>query len=391
MANEIVWFDSSETGAPVLNNAAGALDSVLHACLVTGFLTQNLTGVTVSGGVATATLAGHGYSDKRMVDIAGATPAGLNGRKLITVTGSGTFTFPAPGVADGAATGTVVAKRSPLGWTRPRNSGNVSIYERSDPAATTMALRVDDTGSTAARWLMVESHTSLASYTNPTPPASQFDGAGVYLPKGADSSTAKKWVLVGDSRTFYLFTESSGYSAGSYAGVPQGIWAFGDIEPYRSGDAYACIVAGAQGASSVDSQGLGSVAAVMTTPSSFQVMLPRPFNGVGSPVRAGMAGVSGAGGSSRRLGGAGPAYPSPVDNGVVLQAPVLLCEDNSAFFAPFRGHLRGMADPLAVIPGGQLHLQTLDTVVGSDRRWLLVGFNQQGSYGHVAFDITGPW
>lgn len=395
MANEIVWYDSSETGAPVLNNAAGSLDAVLYGCLVSGFRTITLDSLSVTANVATATYSGgHGFSDKRMLDIAGSTPGGLNGRKLITVTGASTFTFPAPGVSDGAASGTITAKRSPLGWTRPLNSGNVSIYQRTDVAATGMKLRVDDSGTgaasaTAARWRMIESYSDLSTFTGPTPPASAFSGAGVYIPKGANDSNPKKWTLVGDGRTFYLFTEAAGYPASSYSGVPQGVWMFGDIEPYRSGDAYACMLAGSQSDSTVDSQGFGANQPQGSTPGADHTMLARPFNGIGSPVRAVMAGLATSG--SRRVGSSGPAYPSPVDNGVPISTPVMLAENNSAFAHPFRGHLRGLGDPVAAIPGGLLHQQVLENVTGSDRRWLLVGFQQQGSYGHAAFDITGPW
>lgn len=392
MANEIVWFHSDETGAPTLNNSVaglGALNDVLYACLVTGFRTQTLTSVSVAAGVATATLAGHGYADQMMVDISGATPAGLNGRKLTTFTGSGTFTFDATGVADGAATGTIVAKRSPLGWTRPANTGNVSIYARSDVTATALKLRVDDSAATAARWRMIESFTDINTFTGPAPTDAQISG-GLYLPKGADTTTAKKWLLVGDSKTFYLFTEASGYPAASYSGVPQGVFGFGDIEPYRAGDPYAGFIAGASSAAGTSSSALGVISGTSAAPTSYECVLPRPFNGIGSPVRAVMSGTAGSGGA-RRPGGSGPAYPSPVDNGVLIHYPTLLAEENITFGHPYRGHLRGLGDPLATIAGGALNKQVFATVVGSDRRWLLAGFNQQGSYGHAAFDLTGPW
>lgn len=394
MANDIVWFDSSEVGAPVLNNVAGSLDSVMNACLVTGFRPLTLDSIVVSSSVATATYsAGHGYATGRMLDIGGAAAGAINGRKLVTVTGSATFTFPAPGVADGAVGGVITAKRSPLGWARPLSSGNVSMYARTEVTATGMALRVDDSGSgaasaTAARWRMVEGYTDLSTFTGPTPRAAQFGGAGVYVPKGSDNADPKKWVLVGDSRGFYLFTEASGYPAASYGSVPQGVWAFGDIEPYRSGDAYACLLAGSQSDAGVNAQGLGNLIPPGLGPTDYHTMLPRPFNAIGSPVRASAVGLSPG---NRKMGGGGPAYPSPVDNGVIISTPVLVVEENSAFATPFRGQLRGVGDPVATIPGGLLHLTTLDNLTGSDRRWLLVGFNQQGSYGHMAFDITGPW
>lgn len=394
MANEIVWFHSEETGAPVLNNAAGALDAVLYACLVTGFRTQTLTSVAVASNVATATLAGHGYADQMMVEISGATPGGVNGRKRITVTGSGTFTFPTSGVADGAATGTIVAKRSPLGWTRPLNSGNVSMYARSDVTATAMKLRVDDSNTgvasaIAARVRMVEAYTDLNTFTGPAPTDAQLSG-GQHWTKGADTAAAKIWVLVGDGRTFYLFTDASNYPASSYSNVPQGIFGFGDIEPYRGGDAFACILAGAGAATNPGASALGVLHGLSTSPTSYECVLPRPFNGIGGAVRAGMSGTGGASGS-RRVGGGGPSYPSPVDNGILIHYPSLMSENNITFQNPVRGHLRGLGDPLATLAGGALHKQVFTTVVGSDRTWLLVGFNQQGSYGHAAFDITGPW
>lgn len=394
MANEIVWYDSSETGAPVLNNAAGSLDAVLYACLVTGFRTVTLDNIAVVSNVATATYsAGHGYGDKRMVEISGATPSGLNGRKLVTVTGAGAFTFPAPGVADTPTVTGAQAKRSPLGWTRPLNSGNVSMYERADVAATGMALRIDDSGSGAAgatwaRARMVESYTDLSTFTGAAPGASFFGGAGVYFPKGANNTTAKAWVLVGDGRTFYLFSEASSFTASSYSGTPQGLWAFGDIESFRAGDAYACLLAGAEDGAGGNSSCLGFSQGLGSDPSQQQIVLSRPFNGIGVAVKA--ANVA-TGAASRRFGSSGPAYPSPVDNGIVICSPVMVSESASAFSHPLRGILRGVGDPLGTIAGGSLHLQVLDTLVGSDRRWLLVAFNQGGSYGHVAFDITGPW
>ena len=125
MANEVIWFDSAETGAPTLNNAAGSLIAVLDACLLNGFNLKSIT-INVAGGVATATCNGHGFSTAtgKLVSIAGATPNELNGLKQIASATSNTFTFPAPGVPDGAATGAITAKRAPLGWTKVHAAAN---------------------------------------------------------------------------------------------------------------------------------------------------------------------------------------------------------------------------------------------------------------------------
>lgn len=400
MANDIVWFDSSETGAPVLNNVAGSLDAVLYACLVTGFRTQNLTSISVSGGVATAALAGHGYSDQRMLDIAGATPGGLNGRKLVTVTGSGTFTFPAPGVSDGVASGTITAKRSPLGWARSVTSGNVSIYSRTDVTATGMKLRVDDSGSgdagaTYARWKMIEGYSDINTVNSPSPPASSTLPAGVYVPKGANDTTAKKWVLVGDGRTLYLFAETSSYPASSYGGLPAGICVFGDAQRLASGDAYCCVLGGGEASGHISTQDMGAVSNLGVAPTPDSCWWARASTGIGGPVKAALAGISNSG-SSRRLGGGGPKYPSPVDNGMVAQMPVLLSEASATFNNPLRGVLRGVADPLAQMIGSAGDASSWDRVllpalIGTDRQFLSVAYHQQGSYGVALFDVTGPW
>ena len=73
--------------------------------------TRTIT-ISVLDGVATATTVSgnHGYDNKDKVTIAGATPSGLNGTQVITVTGGTTFTFKTS-AANGAATGTITARR----------------------------------------------------------------------------------------------------------------------------------------------------------------------------------------------------------------------------------------------------------------------------------------
>ena len=392
MANTITWYDSAETGAPVLNNAAGSLIALLDALLVTGFRLQTLTSISVTANVATCTLAGHGYATNRMLDIGGASTTAINGRKKITVTGSGTFTFPAPGVADGAVGGTITAKRSPLGWTRTHSAAaTTGMYSRSDVTATAMSMRVDDTAAgaastTSARAVMVESFTDINTFSGPAP-LTAYSGQGVYFPKGVNDATAKPWLLVGDSRTFYLFTDSSGFPAASNSGALNGMVAFGDIDSHRAADAYGCLLAGASSASQFGSTDFGYTISLNSPPPIDAVVVSRAWTGIGSSSRLGTLGIRSAG----RLGGSGPAYPSPVDNGLNLSRPLLLVESNTSFNYPIRGSLRGVADPLAQISPGLLHKQVLTGVIGSDRDWLMVAFQQSGNHGHAAFDITGPW
>ena len=150
----IFTFDSSQVGAPVLSGSAGALRAVIKACLVDGFGAGPVATLTVSGGIATATYAGaHPFKVGYVAQFAGATPAGLNGNKVIlSVTGT-SVTFAAPGVPDGAATGTITSKAAPAGWQElfAGALANVIALKPSVAEATGCVLRVDDTGTINAR------------------------------------------------------------------------------------------------------------------------------------------------------------------------------------------------------------------------------------------------
>lgn len=70
----------------------------------------SLASLTSAGTTATATTpAAHGYTSGDYVTIAGATPAGYNGRVLVTVTGALTFTYVVAAGLVTPATGTKTA------------------------------------------------------------------------------------------------------------------------------------------------------------------------------------------------------------------------------------------------------------------------------------------
>jgi len=73
-----------------------------------------LTSLTQVRGLATATKAGHGFSDGDPVTIAGATPSGYNLSRInVTVVSSSVFTYPVSSALSTPATGTITA----TGWT----------------------------------------------------------------------------------------------------------------------------------------------------------------------------------------------------------------------------------------------------------------------------------
>lgn len=223
------WFSSAMNGAPSLTGAiGGGIIAVLDAFLVNGFGSVTLNSLVVSSGVATATVnTGHGFLDYQVVLIAGATPSGLNGDKRINYISSTQFSFDATGIADGAATGTITAKTSPLGWTKEFSGTNKAVYAKQS-GGTPHVLRVDDTAANYAALNMYETMSGIDTGVNPLP-----SSGSLWLYKSTDTSTAREWRTYGDAFAFYLAAKTTGSNY-------YGRMFFGDILSEVTGDNYHC-------------------------------------------------------------------------------------------------------------------------------------------------------
>lgn len=393
MANEIFFFDSTDVGSPTLNNAAGTIVSVLDACLVNGFNSKSVTSVVVASNVATATCTSHGFVavQGKYVEIAGATPSGLNGIKIVTsVANANTFTYAAPGISDQTATGTITAKRAAIGWGKTFSGTNKAVYRSADSAGTRLYLRIDDTNAgvataTDARAVMYESMSDVDTGTGPAPTAAQLSG-GQFWNKGPNTATAKVWILVGDGRFFYFFTANSNASS---AMVTQG---FGDLVSYRAADAYGCVLSGGASAYS-GGNSTGSIFntnnAISTTPTSYGYVVSRISSGTGASVRAQNHACHPTGGAL--FGSASlPAFPSPVDNGLVFTRPVFVSEENTAFAHPIRGESPGLMIPICVQPFN--NLDVVSSLTGMSGSVLMIACaGTSGQVGRMAIDISNAW
>lgn len=380
-----IYYTSDEPDAPTLNNANGSLISVLDAVLINGFGLKSVTSITVASGLATVTCAGHQFTGRigRKVQIAGASPTALNGNHDVTVVDANTFTYPTT-AANGAATGTISARRAPLGWQKVFSSTNKAIYGRTDPQATAMLLRIDDTGTgvastTYARAVMCESATDVDTMTGVSPTTAQISG-GWYVSKGESSTAAKKWLIVGDERTVYVFTDGANYRWNSNNGLVP--FVFGDINSYRSGsDAYGCIIGGGYNTSDLCylfHHATGSSASVVARANN--QITPSPW-----------VDIIGRSRGSGLLGGDGPTYPSAVDGGAAIERTVHVRETDSA--GAVRGEYRGLAHPFANMSSvmQSLHGTLLTNAIGSSDSYLWVAHTNQGSDGLVLFNLTSNW
>ena len=375
-----IWYDSTEVGAPVLNNVAGSLLAVLRACLINGFNEKTVTSITVASEVATAACTGHGFLDTygKLVEISGWGSQPLDGPKQISNVTTDTFDFAAPGVADGVYTptggGTILAYRAPLGWTEPHTGTNVAMFARSAVEATAMLLRVDDTGTSLARTRMVETATDVATFTGPAPTDAQLSGGGIWQ---KSSTGTNPWFVVGTDRGFWF-----GSRLGASPEYFVYYW-FGDGKPYYSVDPYFCLL--------TTQPTVAWSTAPSFSPSSSVSYSATPTQ-TSNPLVASSRGLEPASTSSELQNITGPQVntvfggsdlqPLTFENVVVVDT-LHVIGDNRVI----RGEMPGVAAPMAAGPFAQLTPVTSSAGV----TYLPVVFNRSGFAGRICFKLSGEW
>lgn len=385
----IYTFDSTQAGAPVLSGTAGALATVLKACLVDGFGAGAVVSLVVTAGVAKATYsASHPFRVGAVGRFAGATPMGLNGDKLIVATTANSASFAAPGVPDGQATGSITSRMAPAGWQElfAGTATNVFVVKPSVVEATGCVLRVDDSGTTNARVRGYESMSDAVTGVGPMPLDVQVAGGLWWSKSGTAGATARPWYVCADERAVYLAVAPQG-------GDRYSVVFAGDIASCKSGDAYSFALTGNQsdqvGATAVPDGCCG----YSHRNARGGAYLARAHTGIGQAVAAQRIGAHHNGASADVYAGtAGYSqgmYPNGPNNGLLSGVLELYAT------AGVRGRLPGLLHP---IQDCSTAFATGAVVDGTDdflgRRLLGIrtapptGAQTPGT---VFLDTTGPW
>lgn len=390
----IYTFDSSQVGAPVLSGSAGALRAVIKACLVDGFGAGPVASITVAAGVATVAFSGsHPYRVGSVIQIAGATPSALNGNKRTSTEVGSSITFPAPGVPDGVATGTITAKMAPAGWVElfPGALANVLAVKPSAGEASGCVLRLDDRGTTTARVVGYEFLSAISTGAGAFPTGAQFPG-GLYWPKSDEASTAARpWWVFADERSFLIWTapHASNPTHGTLFG-------FGDVVSDKSGDAYCgALFGGDSSVSSTTSQIDGCIGLASAANTASNAYIARLHSGMGGAqlIKKGGAYSAGAAysGTSSYGSNYGIPYPNGADNSLRL-SPV----DVFVGASGIRGRVAGVYHTPQAVGDG---FSTGAIVDGqgdyAGRSLVALRVGPTGSplsvAGTVFVDATGPW
>jgi len=385
----ILAFTSDETGAPVLSGTVGALTDLLYACLVTGFNVVTLDSLTRDGDTVTGTLStGHGFATGQTVRIAGANEPDYNGDVVVTVLSATQFTYTIAGTPTTPATGTITARRAPLGWSRPYSGTNKAVFQAA--AGTQFCLRVDDNapGAGAAREAFCrgyESMTDVDTGEGLFPTTVQLANGVVWRKSSAADATARPWNLIGDDRFFYLSMDS--YSPAN--GFRQLVY-FGDFVSFKAGDEYHCAISGrynVNNANTVNQKIYVTPTNAITNPESFAA---RSYTQIGTSAPMQNAALFYyATAYYYTSGREGFAAENPADLGYHIH-PVLLQQVQC-----LRGKLPGLYALPFVRPLS--HWDTLENVENLDGRTLRAVNSGDGqgealtTYGQFLVDVTGPW
>lgn len=381
---KLLAFD--QTGAPSLDGTAGSLIAVLDAALVNGFNLRTVTSFVITGGVGVFSYASApGHTVDQVIKSSGASDGQYNTEWRVTAINGATVSVDATGFANATVAGSLSTKTAPLGWTKVYSGTNKAAYKSPAVGATGCLLRVDDTYGQYAKVRGYEAMTDVDTGTGIFPTAALRTDFG-WAKSYTANTVSRQWHIPGDNHFFYFVchTEFDGLVAAPSNRIAV---VFGDIVSYKNGDAYQCIISGANTVASVQAMQIesagnslhrgadGSVAA--------RAILARSQTQVGGAVECFyIAPVTQSGFNT------GLIYPNAGDNALLLSKTKLVCE---AALSSSRGEMPGFYTCVQTrpLPHGTI---VPDAVPG--RKLMMVGsaFNYGGeNSARLAIDITGPW
>lgn len=329
-------FYSAMVGAPMVSGTAGSLIAALDACLVTGWGSKAVDSAVISNGVCRLNFAsGKSAAETHsVIQVSGASPAGLNGEQRVTAAASNWVEFKTD-LPDGAVTGSISFKMAPLGWEKVFSKTNVAVYRSADPAGTRAYLRVDDSSALYAQVQMYESMTDVDTGVGLCPAAADLSGGVYWHKRQAAAGAGVYWSLRGDSRGFLI---SVAPHASSTAAASNGYGMYthyaGDAKSLKSGDAWCGMLTGALSTSYADTSGC-----VFASAANAGFFVQRMSLGVGGALRCSrrpLSGTAGISGADNTLG----AFPTRADNGLRM-VEVVFSDGDMAANGP-RGFIPGV-------------------------------------------------
>jgi len=418
----VKYYNSGMAGAPAVSNSWGNLTALLDSVLVYGFGAKTAESLTRVGDIATAHIStGHAFNIGQVVKITGAFQADYNGEHRVLTKTFNSFTFEVVGTppSPSSTTSSITIVVAPLGFEIVYTKLNKRAYRSLDPHALGNMLVVDDgikaTGydSTWAKWGAVGIVESMSDIDTVTGPQAPFDPnkpnqnwtssepnqfgyykwyygrTGSYDHSGDSGSGARNWVIVGDSRMFYLYITN----AAEYGWYGRNCYCFGDINSFKPGDKYSTVLHASPNYWSNSSASYwsypgqyDSYGGITTSIDGAGNLLLRNHTQVGNPVGWSVCSLN-TNNSSQVNGRGSIPFPNAPDYSIWLM-PVYCRQDDS--------NMRGMMPGMRWLPQatGYSDQTIIDNVVGQEgRKFMLVRsqYSNETEGAYTPFDITGPW
>jgi len=381
----VKFYNSTMAGAPILNGTAGSLIAVLDACLINGFNLVSLDSLVVAGGVLTGTKAGHGFVVDQVIATSASEPE-LIGEWTVRSITSSTFTADATGVSNVSGSGALSAKAAPAGWQKLYSGINKAVYKSNDPTNNGCVLRVDDTGTTAARIVGYETMSDVDTGSGPFPSAAQISGGGHWQKSYQANTTARGWDIFADTLRFIYAGQPSLNAYADFAHF------FGQYASEKSGDGYGTLLsATATDFSQAYAQTfIGNLGGA----SNAGGWSPRSFTQLGSSVPMTIASfmtyaTSGVFSGSDNINL--PDYPSPLSGGLLISKPVVVEGVAQG------GFVRSLSLPGVYHSPQKLmafsHRDKVSNIAALPNRTLMMvsAAGNSGYRGRILIDLTGPW
>ncbi len=332
MSNNVKLFRSIDIGSPSITGQVGGLIPMLDSVLVNGYNSLSCT-LSRSAYTVTVTATNHGFKVGQCILISGADQLEYNSEFYINaIIDSNTFTFMIQNTPVTPATGTIICKIAPLGWTKVYSGTNLAAYRA--PGGNRAYLRVDDTNTLYCKVRGYLNMTDVNTGTDMFPTNEQLSN-GIYWIKSNSTidATSKVWNFVGNDRTFYIQILGTGTTASVYTQC----YGFGEFKSYKINDGHNILLIG-NDSNSYATPFMVRSDNITATGGTVGHYVCRNYTGLGGSTifskhgDNGKAGTTYSGSPSNFL----TAFPNPVD-GNVYMSPFFITET-----ASIRGELAGI-------------------------------------------------
>lgn len=287
VSTAVKYFRNDLPSAPAVNGLAGSGVSALRAFLVTGFGLRSVTSAVIQEGYVRLTLPSEPLQTNMLytvIEVAGATPAGLNGEQRVMFASATELRFPTT-LPDGPVTGSITIKTASAGWEELfiGTVTNKAAFRRTNPLATAYTLLVNDTLGNNIGVRGVLDATSVTDGSAPFPDTAN----PTYWQKSTVATAgAISWDAWADSRGFYFspFTLSS--ATGSYPlSRVASMYFFGDPLSSKPVDPYGCLLFAKTNANAANEPPSGT-ATYYSSQSGGSPLWARSWTGLGTPKTA---------------------------------------------------------------------------------------------------------